>query len=40
MRGSISISEAYDLTQEDRQIINDLVKSNLEVTEKTHLPFF
>lgn len=40
MRGGVSLTEAYDLSYEDRKIINDLVKENLETTKKTKLPFF
>lgn len=40
MRGSISISEAYYLSLEDRQIINDLVKENLDTAKKSGQPFW
>ena len=40
MRGGISYSEAMELSFEDRQIISDLVKDNMETTKKTGLPFF
>lgn len=40
MRGAISLTEGFELSLEDRQIINDLVKENLETTKKTKLPFF
>ena len=40
MRGSVSITEGFLLSYEDRRIINDIVKGNLETTKETHLPFF
>jgi hypothetical protein len=39
MRG-ISISEGMNLTWEDRQIIGQIIKENLETTKKTGLNFF
>lgn len=40
MRGSLSISESYDLSIEDREIINLIIKENIETTKETKLPFF
>jgi len=40
MRGSISYSEAYLLTYEDKLLIGDIIKENLETTKKTKMPFF
>jgi hypothetical protein len=40
MRGGINLTEAWDLSYEDRSIINDIVKDNLETTKKTQMPFF
>lgn len=40
MRGGMTITEAFGLCQEDREIISDLVKENLEVTKKSGLSFF
>jgi len=40
MRGAVSINEAYQLGHDDRTIIADLVKDNLETTKKSGLPFF
>ena len=40
MRGSISLSESYSLTVEDREIIRALIEENLETTKKSGLPFF
>jgi len=39
MRG-LSIAEGMNLTFEDREIIGDIIKENLEVTKKSQLPFF
>jgi hypothetical protein len=40
MRGGVTIDEAYALSQEDRQIIGEIIKENLEATKKSGLPFF
>jgi hypothetical protein len=40
MRGSITLDDAYALCIEDRQIISELIKENLETTKKSGLPFF
>ncbi len=40
MRGSITISEAFELETEDLEIIGKIIKENLETTKKTKLPFF
>ncbi len=40
MRGSITISEAFELESEDLEIISKIIKENLETTKKTKLPFF
>lgn len=40
MRGSLSISEAYELADEDIEILGNLIKDNLETTKKSGLPFF
>lgn len=40
MRGGVTISEAYDLSIEDREIISLLIKENLETAKKTGMPFF
>lgn len=39
MRG-MSYQEALNLTQEERTIIGDIIKDNLETTKKSGLPFF
>jgi hypothetical protein len=40
MRGSVSVSEAYEMTQEDFSVMNKVISDNLETTKKTKLPFF
>jgi hypothetical protein len=40
MRGSISLREAYLMGSEDREIISNIVKENIETTKKSGLPFF
>jgi hypothetical protein len=39
MRG-LSYSEGMALSYEDREIVGEIIKENLEVTKKTNLPFF
>jgi hypothetical protein len=39
MRG-LSVSEGMNLTYEDRKIIGEIIKENLETTKKTGLNFF
>ena len=40
MRGSVTLDEGYNLSYEDRAIIGDIVKENLETTKKSGMPFF
>ena len=40
MRGSISFDDANLLSYEDRKFISELIKSNLETTKESGLPFF
>ena len=40
MRGAVTLSEGFELTYEDRSIISDIVKENMETTKKSGLPFF
>lgn len=40
MRGALSIEEAFQLDFNDRMIISDIIKENLETTKETKLPFF
>ena len=38
MRGSLSVTEAFMLSPEDRQIISAIIKDNIENVKKTKLP--
>lgn len=38
MRGGISATEAWNLSVEDRDIINDIIKQNFENTKESGLP--
>ncbi len=40
MRGGITLDDAFVLSVEDREIIADIIKDNLETTKKSGLPFF
>jgi hypothetical protein len=40
MRGGLSYAEAMNLCEDERKLIADLVKDNMETTKKTGLPFF
>lgn len=40
MRGSLTVDEAWALSYEEREIIQALVKENIETTKKTGMPFF
>jgi hypothetical protein len=40
MRGGVTYNEAMQMGQTDRNLINNIVKENLETTKKSGLPFF
>lgn len=40
MRGGLSYNDALQLSLGERNIINEIIKSNLETTKKSGLPFF
>ena len=40
MRGGVTISEAYELDMQDRELIGKIVEGNLETTKSSGLPFF
>ena len=40
MRGAVSLDEGFNLTYEDRSLIGDIVKENLETTKNSGMPFF
>ena len=39
MRG-LSYSEGINLSFEEREIVAEIIKENIEVTKKTQMPFF
>lgn len=40
MRGGVTLQEAYMLDAQDREIIGNIIKQNLETTKTSGLPFF
>ena len=40
MRGGATIAEMFESTPEDREVMSDLVKENLETAKKTNQPFW
>ena len=40
MRGGMTIEEAHNLDQQDREVLVKIIESNMETTQKTKLPFF
>ena len=40
MRGGVTYDEAMQMGQVDRNLINEIVKENLETTKKSGRPFF
>ena len=40
MRGGLTYDEAMALSFSEREIINGIIKSNIETTQKSGLPFF
>ena len=40
MRGAVSVSEVMMMSYEEREIVNGIIKDNLETTKKSGLPFF
>ena len=40
MRGGVTYDEAMQMSQSERDIIDDIIKDNLETTKKSGLPFF
>jgi hypothetical protein len=40
MRGGLTYDQALQLSVTERNLINELVKGNLETTKKSGLPFF
>lgn len=40
MRGGLSYEESIFLSREERTLISEIVKENLETTKNTKMPFF
>ena len=40
MRGGLSYDHAMQLSVQERKLINEIIKENLETTKKSGLPFF
>lgn len=40
MRGSVTLEEGFMMSFSDRELVNSLIKENLETTKATGLPFF
>ena len=40
MRGGIDYEQAMSLSLEEREVINNFIKENMEATKKSGLPFF
>lgn len=40
MRGGLSFAESMNLSMDEREIIVGIVKSNMETTKESGLPFF
>ena len=40
MRGGIDYEQAMSLSLEEREVINDFIKENMEATKKSGMPFF
>jgi hypothetical protein len=40
MRGGLTYDQAMALGIQERELVNDLIKENLETTKKSGLPFF
>jgi len=40
MRGGLNIDQAYAMDQQQREIVAELIKENLNTTKESGLPFF
>lgn len=40
MRGGMTLDEGFASSYEDRLLLADIVKENLEITKKSGMPFF
>ena len=40
MRGGVTYDEAMHMSIQERELINDIIKENIDTTKKSGLPFF
>lgn len=40
MRGGVTYEQAMNLSSDERNIISDIIKENMETTKSTGLPYF
>lgn len=40
MRGGLTYDQAMQLSQSERDLVNKIIKENMETTKKSGLPFF
>ena len=40
MRGGVTYNEVMQMSADERSVINEIIKENLEITKKSKLPFF
>lgn len=40
MRGGLTYTEGMHLSSQERSMVTDLIKENMDVTKKTKMPFF
>ena len=40
MRGGVSVDDAFSMSYEERMIVNDIVKDNIETSKKIGMPIF
>ncbi len=40
MRGGVNFIDAMNMSTDQRDILNEIVKENLETTKKSQMPFF
>jgi len=40
MRGGLTFAESMNLSHDERELIAEIVKENLEITKSSGLPFF
>jgi len=40
MRGGVSVDDAFSMSFEERVLVGNIIKENLETSKKTGMPFF